>query len=169
MVKMECKIAKRKPWENFVSPLNVTMDIRFLWQKVNNLRTGRSTNFPQTATTSHIRSILLIVFQNVGNALVQTMFLSRKKYLEMKNLPEKSYQFSEITMSELTDVLRTLKGSTPGRVRITYSMITFASAILNFRLCRLYKKILTPIPKHSKSTISLLPVLSKILEKLIAF
>ena len=86
--------------------------------------------------------------------------------------------------------MKTLKGSTPARDKITYLMIKKAPANLKSRLCKLYNKILengvfpqdwkttilTPIPKPGKDPnrlegyrpISLLPVLSKILEKILA-
>ena len=58
----------------------------------------------------------------------------------MKNPTESSYQFPDIsaviTVSELTDVLRTLKVSTPERDKITYSMVKFASSVVKSRLCR---------------------------------
>ena len=58
----------------------------------------------------------------------------------MKNPTESSYQFPDIsaviTVSELTDVLRTLKGSTPERDKITCSMVKFAPSVVKSRLCR---------------------------------
>ena len=154
MFKRECEIARRKTWENFVNSLNPTMDIRFLWQKVNNLRTGRSTNFPTIFTNGNHFSHPL----DIANCFSKSWYslgsdnafepeiIARKKYLKMENPPERSYQFpeisAEITVSELTDVLRTLKGSTPGRNKITYSTIKFAPSVLKSRLCRLYSKIL---------------------------
>lgn len=86
--------------------------------------------------------------------------------------------------------MRTLKGSTPSRDKITYSMIKSSPVCVKSRICRLYNKILatgtfphdwklailTPIPKPGKNPcqvegyrpISLLPALSKVLEKIIA-
>ena len=86
--------------------------------------------------------------------------------------------------------MKTLKGSTPARDNITYAMIRNAPDIIKIRLCELYNNILStgifpqdwktaalsPIPKPGKNPnslegyrpISLLPVLSKILEKILA-
>ncbi|KAI8126735.1 putative RNA-directed DNA polymerase from transposon X-element [Lucilia cuprina] len=86
--------------------------------------------------------------------------------------------------------MMTLRGSTPARDKITYAMIKHSPHILKERLCQLYNRImttgvyphdwklavLTPIPKPGKNQsqidgyrpISLLPVLSKLFEKILA-
>lgn len=85
--------------------------------------------------------------------------------------------------------LQVLKGTTPGDDKITYSMLKSAADSLKNRICSLYnnilrtgifphdwkKAILKPIPKTSRNyhqvdgyrPVSLLPVLSKIFEKII--
>lgn len=95
-----------------------------------------------------------------------------------------------IDIHELDETLRNLKGSTPSLDKLTYPMVRNAPLTVKRRLCKLYNIILTsctfphdwktavliPIPKKGKNPshlegyrpISLLPILSKILEKIIA-
>ena len=132
MVKREFKIAKRKTRENFVNFLNPTMDIR---------------SHNHFSHPLNIANCFSKCWYSLGsdNAF-EPEVIARKKYLRMENPPERSYQFpeitAEITVSELSDVLKSLKGSIPGRDKITYLMIKFAPAVLKSRLCRLYNKIL---------------------------
>ena len=94
----------------------------------------------------------------------------------------------EISCVELGQALRKIKGTTPSMGRITYAMIKNSPESLQFRIIKLYNTILeneiyphdwkvallSPKPgKNSNRTegyrlISLIPVLSKLLEKIIA-
>lgn len=97
---------------------------------------------------------------------------------------------TEIDIVEFNDTLKNTKGNTPSLDRITYSMIKNLPLAMKNRIIRLYNNILrtgifphdwktallTPIPKPGKSPnktdgyrpISLIPVLSKVLEKIIS-
>lgn len=120
--------------------------------------------------------------------------IASKQNLEISALPSVLASFPELTQEvkvlELNRVLQTLKGSTPSLDKISYPMVKNAPTPVKERLCRLYTLIiksglfphswkiavLIPIPKPGNNQshlqgyrpISLLPVLSKILEKIIA-
>lgn len=200
--KRESKSAKRLTWENFLNSLNPTMDVRFLWKKVNNLRADRQNNFPAICINNQNISHPKEIADNFADfwcslssdGAFDSEIVETKKNLDIDNLPQSSQQYrflyGKITIFELNDTLKTLKGSTPARDKITYSMVKNAPISLKSRLCELYNKILengvfpqdwktailSPIPKPGKSPnqlegyrpISLLPVLSKIFEKILA-
>ncbi|KAI8125461.1 putative RNA-directed DNA polymerase from transposon X-element [Lucilia cuprina] len=120
--------------------------------------------------------------------------IAGKENLKIENLTQMTSHFNElnqpVTIYELNEVMMTLRGSTPARDKITYAMIKHSPHILKERLCQLYNRImttgvyphdwklavLTPIPKPGKNQsqiegyrpISLLPVLSKLFEKILA-
>lgn len=95
-----------------------------------------------------------------------------------------------ITVADLQNALKKCKGTTPGLDKITYPMIKNSSITFKLRLCKLYTTILiegiyphawkhailSPIPKPGKNPnstegyrpISLLPVLSKVLDRILA-
>ena len=96
---------------------------------------------------------------------------------------------NNFNIRELEECLKTLSGTTPGVDKVTYQMIKNASIIFKQRIINLYNKIfltgaipeifktalIVPIKKSDKPLdeitsyrpISLLPCLSKVLEKLI--
>ncbi|KAI8122407.1 RNA-directed DNA polymerase from mobile element jockey [Lucilia cuprina] len=201
-VKKECKIAKKRTWDNFLNSLNPTMDVRYLWSKVNKLRTDGVNSFATICIDndiiSHPRKIadkFAEFWTSISSDSQLAADIVASKYnLDIDNLQQQNDQLTvlanEIDITELDDIMRTLKGSTPARDKITYSMIRMAPTELKSRLCRLYNEILAkgvfpqdwktailaPIPKPGKDPgrlegyrpISLLPVLSKILEKILA-
>lgn len=97
---------------------------------------------------------------------------------------------ANVNITEFDEILKNTKGTTPSLDRITYSMVKNLPLAMKKRLIKLYNNILrtgtfphdwktnllTPIPKPGKSPnetdgyrpISLIPVLSKILEKIIS-
>lgn len=120
--------------------------------------------------------------------------ISTKRGLLIEDLSSTANFFPGLTqlvdVSELDETLGTLRGSTPSLDKLTYSMVRNAPFQIKRRLCNLFNNIissgtfphdwklaiLSPIPKHGKNPcalegyrpISLLPVLSKILEKILA-
>ena len=95
-----------------------------------------------------------------------------------------------VRISELENTLKKCKGTTPSTDKITYSMIKNSCNLLKERICKLYTNILqtgiyphdwknallVPIPKSGKNAnrlegyrpVSLLPVLSKVFDKILA-
>lgn len=200
IVKRECRNAKRLTWTNFLNSLNPNIDSRVLWTKVKNIRSDRITNFPviyhADDVIQHPQEISNKFAQywcSIGSdsTLNSDIVTEKQNFIFNENVPNRYPQMCEIiSLSELNEVLRNAKGTTPSLDKITYSMIKNAPTIFKQRLCNLYNNILesgiyphdwkvavlSPIPKPGKNPnqlegyrpISLLPVLSKILEKIIS-
>lgn len=113
-----------------------------------------------------------------------------KQFFPNNHISRNALLCENFKIEDLNDALSKTKGTTPSIDRITYSMIKNSPPALKKRLLQLYNNILhsgtyphdwktallAPIPKPGKNPnnvdgyrpISLIPVLSKIFEKLIA-
>lgn len=176
-VKRECRSAKRRTWERFLNSLDLTMDVKYLWKKVNNLRNHRMDNFPTILNNgnnqTHPQQIADCFAEFWSSLSSDNAFnpaiINEKKELRINELDGYNENFngmiSKIDLFELNEVLKTLKGSTPADDKITYAMVRNSTAEFKYRLCELYNSILesgsfthqwktailTPIPKPNKN------------------
>ncbi|XP_017472296.1 PREDICTED: RNA-directed DNA polymerase from mobile element jockey-like [Rhagoletis zephyria] len=182
-VRRACKKAKQETWKCFVNSLNPTIDAKTLWGKVRKIKSNTISSFPPIFTNSTAISHpkqkanhLARVWSSLGSNDKLGRCLTQQK-------------LEAVTLAELHLALKNAKGTSPGKDKITYAMVKNSSSVFKIRFCRLYSNILKtgiyphdwkeavliPIPKLGRNQnsvegyqpISLLPVLSKILDKIV--
>ena len=185
-----CEKARYTSWDTWLTKNNTELNPKKLWQR-NNRCTGIAQREPQHPCPLQHGLKLLDDFVARSSssqfpadveATVQQHRPARVQLIDNAlRLPSECDR--PITCSEINAVLKTTKDTSPGEDTLSYSMVEHAPICLKQRLAELYTKslssgklpsrwktaVIVPVPKKNNTyrPISLLSVLSKIMEKII--
>ena len=118
--------------KSFLNLLNPSMDIRYLWSKIKNLRSNRANSF----STIFIDMDFISHPQQIANRFANywSSLNSNKSFEAISKL---IIYVQYINLIELNELFRTLKGSTPTIDKITYATIKNSPPEVKERLCNL--------------------------------
>lgn len=187
------KSSRKNAWNEFVNGIDGT-DMSETWRKANRILKGGRPGGIMAIRQGDV----LVTDPGLNAEYLATRYEAQSpqcrtygaNYHQPEPLSQHAVLDLQITTQELVETLNAFRGSTPAMDGVTYDMVKHASASFTHRLSRLYNRIyltgqlpqawkmaqLCPIRKPGKDPsqfdsyryISLLPVLSKILEKIVA-
>ena len=188
--KETCNKIRNKSWDDWLTKNNTDINSKAIWQRIKRC-TGTTQHPPTHADPLQESNRLLweFVARSSSDRLqeedVRTLQLQQPIRLVQLHDAINSYSDGDrpINISEINNVLKKTRDSAPGEDTIVYSMIKYAPPAFLQQLVILFTRSLSegrlpsgwklativPIPKKNNSfrPISLLPVIGKIMEKII--
>ena len=185
-----CNITRNKSWDAWLTKNNHEVNSKMIWQRIKRC-TGTIQRPPQHPDPIQESNRLLSEFVARSSSdqlpeddvitLQQQQPLRQQQLYDAINSPDECD--GPIALSELNNVLNKVRDSAPGDDTIVYSMLKNAPRTFLHQLTHLYTRSLqdgrlpscwktatiVPIPKKNNTyrPISLVPVLGKVMEKII--
>ena len=185
-----CNRVRNATWDTWLSQNNIELNSKTIWQRIKRC-TGTRQHPPTHPNPSQESNRLLTEFvarssssqlqEEDVRALQQQHDARQQQLQECINLPSDCDR--PFSISEIKKVLYSVRDSSPGDDTVAYSMLKNAPPAFLEQLAKLYTRSLkdgrlpsswkqatiVPIPKKNNTyrPISLLPVIGKVMEKLI--
>ena len=185
-----CNNIRNKAWDDWLTENNTDLNSKTIWQRIKRC-TGTQQHPPTHPNPLQESNRLLSEFvaRSSSDQLQQedVRILQQHKPIRKQQIQEAINSPSEcdrpITVSEIDNVLKKVRDSTPGEDTISYSMLKNAPPVFLQQLADLFTRSLqsgrlvtcwklatiVPIPKKNNAyrPISLLSVIGKVMEKII--
>ena len=177
-----CNTVKNNYWNEWITDANNCVSAKQLWQKIKKA-TGTAQRSPKHPNPKAESNRILNEFINRSSSDQLTQQNNKEITDNITNAMEHHSLIDiHITTQEINTVIKGAKNTAPGEDTISYTMIKhapqsyiaaladlYSASLLSGKLPLVWKKAkIIPIPKKTKNTyrpISLLPIQSKIMEK----